>query len=1188
MTIIATNIKFRQSERMTEFPDGGGRMSSVEIVDNQMNNVFPDRSTLDSVLGKLALRKVFLHVDTTNTDTYLGAFVFLTDPPNDERVHVTLFNTGSVTDERADARDYVEAYRTRGPKTQFILYGTNPSGSQQIQVFCRQEIPSPDVGDVLCLSVEAVGYPASEQYVRVQEVASRITVTFEDSSGEFKRDVLLITLSSALNQDFVGQEDPKRNTGDNNPPTKVRRTNVANAARFYTVMPLVAAADEDDMTVHVETPYVPIVPSSRSETAVTDQLAGLGTAAMVRSGNLGSLSFAGAMSGAAGVEVSRFFGTPYVRRSLNITVSGVALRDDGSGGVVAVNPSDLGWGGSADYQAGSFSISHTAGFSGSVTATATPAGAVLEQGYTQALDITAANRQQSYVFQLPNLPAPGTVLLDYMALRRWIRLSDTGAGTLTGAAGEGSATVNYATGTVAVTLGALPDVDTSINVSWGVDNRARNSSGEITVPTPRYRQQLAHQGITPGSLSMAWTTSGVAKTAVVAAGGTISGDMTGLVDHVAGIVDFSTTNAPDTTITYSYDWTDPDDYHTEMFTPTPAGGAVSITLAHAPATNSVSIGWNVSYEVSPSLLLGVQEYRTYGVSDNGSGGFNNALTGTNTIDYGTGAIVLTVEEDRDEWIPQWAFRQNTTTGGTCAYIESWEVQNVGMQFDGGTPLVVRYMESGASTNAHSEDHGLPPIRIYLGSGAPGPVVPASLRFVFRGRTYVDRGGSLVYDVSSTNNAGTIGGSYDYGTGYATISAVGAGNSNTVTIESMLARYVEPGVSGVIFRTPGAPLREGSFTVRATTRGGVLLTGSADINGVITGTKVKGQVDWITGQTQINFGQLVTAAGNEGEPWYDPDLVVSGQIWKPEQVDPSSVFFGTVIYRSIPANPAIIGIDPVRLPTDGRVVAYQPGDVLVVHHTQSTNVASPVAGATHDLGRLNVGMIEVFDADGDPVVDTWYDVNLNAGTLTWADPLNLSAYTLPITIRDRIEQAVQCSDVQITGAIGLQAALARDFPSGSLVSSAIAIGDMQSRYNTLFDQATYVPGIWSDIVSGTPAAGTFNDVTYPIAVNNHSAIDERWAVVFVTTGTVNVIGETVGQVLSAVSITSDVAPVNPVTGQPYFTMTAAGFGSGWAAQNLIRFNTVSATSPIWAARTTLQGEIEELTDSVRIQAYGNAH
>lgn len=503
------------------------------------------------------------------------------------------------------------------------------------------------------------------------------------------------------------------------------------------------------------------------------------------------------------------------------------------------------------------------------------------------------------------------------------------------------------------------------------------------------------------------------------------------------------------------------------------------------------------------------------------------------------------------------------------------------------PLTITYLKAGASATSTSEGHASAPIRIYLGAGATGPAVPGSVRFIFRGRTYVDRGGSLYYGIDPVTNTGTLGGSFDYATNTATVTDYASG-SNTVTLVALLTRPVDPGVTSVFFRTPGAPLRQGSFTIRATTLDGALLTATADVNGVINASKIRGQVDWETGLTRVIFGESVVAAGNESEDWYDADLIDgSGNIWRPLRVDPSTVFFGTVVYRAIPADPAIIGIDPVRLPLDGRVVGFNLGGVVVVHHTQVTSVTTPVAGATENFGRTQLGLVEVFDSTGTPIEDVWYTVDLAAGTLTWADPLNLSAYTLPAILRDRIEFATQCADVQITGEIGLLAPLPRAFPVGSMVSSAIAYGDMQARATNLFDQATYTAGVWSDVVSGSPAAATYNDVVYPIAVTNESAIDERWAIRFTSGTSVDVIGETTGVVLQT-TITSDIAPVNPVSGQPYFTIDADGWGSGWASNNVLRFNTVSATKPIWAARTIRPGEITEPTDAVRIQAYGNAH
>ncbi|MGN6518771.1 MAG: hypothetical protein ACTHK2_05020 [Dokdonella sp.] len=644
MSITATDLKFRQSARMTDFDDGGGRMSAVEVVDGQTNNVFSDLSDADGIIGNVSLRLIYLQIDTANTDPLLKPFVFLTDLPQNDNVTVLLIGYNAPGSSRADARNYYESYRVVGVKSPYTLYGDHFAGSQMVQVYCRGEIPSPDIGDVLCLSVEAVGFPAAQQFVAVRKIESRTTQTFTDGSGDFQRDVIIMSITTPLVQTFEGKQDPERYAKPAEPsPTLVRFTQVSDSAQYYGFKACTVAPQTGDTVIQIGSPYIPAVPATQAETPMVDQLAGLGTLAYVPSGAANSLTYSATMSGAAGVEVTRYFGTSYAPGSLSITVGSVALRDDGHGNVVAVNPLDTGWSGTADYAVGSFGIARDVGFSGSVSATATPAGAVVAQSYTRAQTITAATRNISYVFQLDGQPAPGTVTVDYLALGKWHRLSDTGRGQVVGNAGEGSGSITYATGSLALTLGALPDVDSAIIVSWGIAIRGRNSSGEITVPNPSVRLVMGHAGIDPGTWSLAWTSGGVSKSASANSAGTISGDATGVIDHTAGIAEFTTSSPADALTQYhpSYDYVDPSKRHSEVFTPSPSGGSVSVTLAHAPVkARSIVARWSIQ---APNPNGGQAWIRNYVVTDNGSGGFNYALSGTNTNNLTTGAIVLQVQ-----------------------------------------------------------------------------------------------------------------------------------------------------------------------------------------------------------------------------------------------------------------------------------------------------------------------------------------------------------------------------------------------------------------------------------------------------------------------------------------------------------------------------------------------------------------
>jgi len=179
----------------------------------------------------------------------------------------------------------------------------------------------------------------------------------------------------------------------------------------------------------------------------------------------------------------------------------------------------------------------------------------------------------------------------------------------------------------------------------------------------------------------------------------------------------------------------------------------------------------------------------------------------------------------------------------------------------------------------------------------------------------------------------------------------------------------------------------------------------------------------------------------------------------------------------------------------------------------------------------------------------------------------------VTIEHRIEDMAVVREAQISGEITFTRALTHDYPltnpPTSFVSSALVAGDLKSRVSVLFDQSTWNGTTWLDVLSGTAATGTFNDVLAPIVVTNMGAVSERWALVFTNTTSYNVVGEHVG-VIATGSVNADCAPINPATSVPYFTVPALGWGLGWSTGNILRFNTVGAMAPVWVVRTIQQG------------------
>jgi hypothetical protein len=165
-------------------------------------------------------------------------------------------------------------------------------------------------------------------------------------------------------------------------------------------------------------------------------------------------------------------------------------------------------------------------------------------------------------------------------------------------------------------------------------------------------------------------------------------------------------------------------------------------------------------------------------------------------------------------------------------------------------------------------------------------------------------------------------------------------------------------------------------------------------------------------------------------------------------------------------------------------------------------------------------------------------------------------------------------------------LERDYTNAT-IAAAVVFGDLYAKTSVFFDQQNLnLSAQFKDLVEGSGASASYNIASYPIVLTNKNAITERWALYFTGATTFNIIGESVGTIASNQSITVDCAPLNPATGEPYFTIKAAGFGGGWASTNAIRFNTVAASRPVWLARVILGGESETDTDDFEIELRGD--
>ena len=648
MTINATDVKLQQPERLTDNADGGGLMTGNEIVDGQVNNLFPNISRLDRTLGRVNLRKAFLHVDTENVDVLLGSHIIITAQPADPLVHLVLFDTGEPADERSGAADFVAKYLVEGPTTGLQLYDTQVSGQRTILCYASPTVTAPVPGDAIALSVEHSGYPAHVQFLRITSVSSEQQdfIIPTNNNQTVTRNVITLSLSAPLDQDYPG-EDPTTLTSVANSRTKVRTTRVADAASFYGITNLTTAVSPGDKVLAVSSVYGQIIPSTTEESPLLDQLPAGTRAAVIAAGSALSTSIAFAQGGD-----THYLGSPVAPGSLNITLESATYID--RGGVIVPEATGV-WSGTIDYVSGTLYLVRSSGSASSTAAISwVPAGVAQQAPFSTQTVVDEATRREVYTFALQPLPAPGSVTISYRALGRWYVLQDNGRGNITGAIdGTGSGIINYGTGSLSASLAALPDVGSSILVAWGQKQTYTIQTGVLSVATPVIEIDApAGKAIDPSSVSITWN-DGTDRTATDNGAGTISGDAAGRVDYGAGVIKFSPNTIPAkaTAYTVAYQTGDVHDDTGQTGTVTGTGiasqltgtlgpapikaGTVSLTLTLTP--DAIPDGYTFFNSGSP-----VPTTQTLVVSDDGAGNLLDDTGATiGSITYSSGAFSVT-------------------------------------------------------------------------------------------------------------------------------------------------------------------------------------------------------------------------------------------------------------------------------------------------------------------------------------------------------------------------------------------------------------------------------------------------------------------------------------------------------------------------------------------------------------------
>lgn len=583
-------------------------------------------------------------------------------------------------------------------------------------------------------------------------------------------------------------------------------------------------------------------------------------------------------------------------------------------------------------------------------------------------------------------------------------------------------------------------------------------------------------------------------------------------------------------------------------------------------------------------------------TDDGAGGF---LSDMGTVGYASKAVSLRVIRlDRNVGAYQadhenaTAFEAAIADGGASAGAiaqrgDGWYRYPVPEGVLAGSSIAARYRVGAAAPQAKTQTITPPAVVLALCPQTSEAVVPGSVMFRWMGKTYQDHEGAIYRDRTDVS-PGIASGTMDYATGTALMTDYVVGGAGPADFQ-LLSLWTQKGAwatASIFFSTDVAPLRPGpgGLVLSVVDLEGATLAANVDAQGYITGSHMRGRVEFSRGGVELQFGDYVLdddlTAEDKAQWWYsaaDVGAVHPGKVWRPWPVDPSTLRYSAVSYIYLPVDVTLMGLDPAALPADGRVVHVRPGGTCVVGITHGGAAFAPAVGMTYNLGHERLSFVQVLDASTGAEILTGYTADLDAGTATFTD---LAGYPAQVKVVGRTEVYRQIAEVRIDGKVRLTQPVGYGFPAGAVLSTALRQGDRFARVSRVYDQASWDGTTWHDGLD--PARGgavaTYNIGQYPVEVNNRGAITERWALRINASGTqFDMIGQHLGQIASG-SIGADFSPQNTAAGAPYLTLRADGWNAGWVAGNVLFIDTVGAEAPVAVVRATQPGSPAGLDDS----------
>ena len=1163
MPITQNDLEILKSEIMADTTDGGGLPTGIAVIDGVSNNLFPDVSDIDRLIGRVRLRKVSLAVKTANAELLQAPRMLLTELPDNPNISVFFFKSSSFADRRVDAQNKIESYLAFGSKWAGHLLETQLTGQRVIQVSLDKGDQIPAVGQPLVIVQNEGQSDEFYQYIRplkVDTIERRFQRTVSETVTRIRA---TIGFGDTLNKTFNGLTVPEFYQNANTSRRAVlREARVADAAKYYSASrlaePVVAMQSRQ---VRLNSIYTQVVPSTQVETPilqrdpanqVATQARGNGVITISQSVNVATNT---AFSLPSGIAVG----------TLSINVSGRSLTDRDGQLVDSQNKA---------YAAIKYGVGQITWYdllnTGQTTVTGSykPASEFTRVAQTD-YQVVDDNAGYNFVREMGAEPVPNSLKITYTVGGNNYLVHDDGRGNLIDDDGNGRGTVQGKT--VLLTTAAIPDAASYIVYSFGVDLDTVKYGAQALAPAYHV---LRISDVVSGDITITWGD----KTATMS-GGIIIGDATGTFSDGQLNIAPNQTVASDTSFGLAYQRVLPagresvneivsyssdvgefefsgsfnkpivgDLFARTSFIPTTSGTEVKVELT-LDGTGTGLVVSSVFVRTSPNTMV------------TSKGGDNwSAQVLSSSVNKTTGAISYKIKVGRG------AKKVSVTARPGVSPVFKESQTTVPLIINSADVNIVAVV--GGETEATSKTLPANDLLINMPQDNSAKVVSGSLFIDVLGKSLRDANGQI------KDNANTVG-NINYETGVIELTTWQTGQQNTVNLKSMLRENDPVPLANIIFRTPVAPLKKASLQISAELTDGTMLSLSTDAQGGITGSKyAHGTVDFKAGFVALYFYEKLGVTANPNivnESWYDVANIYmesgTNYINKPIYVKPDSIRYNAIAYSYLPLDKELIGLDPVRLPTDGRVPFVRKGDSIAITELKAMQLPTNAPNDTFNLGFERLSDVNVVDSTGKKVSFDYLDIDLDAGTLQLNSLFQISEYTAPLTAKYRIMDIALVIETDISGRVTLSTPITHDYSTKAVFSSMLLAGDMQARAFNVFSQQSW-GDVFSDILIGNKATSQLQVTNNPIVVTNRDAIEERWALVFTGTTSFRVIGETVGEIGTG-STTTLTAPINPMTGYPYFTIPQGAWGVGWSANNVVRINTAAAKYPIWIGNAIQQ-------------------